>query len=454
MQKQKNPPPSRAKRISAAVLLLYLLFTALIRLLPTHFPQGDIWITFLTLGFASVSFFLGAFPLELTALILPIVLVVSGVLSAGEAFSSFSNSTILIFGGMFVVGGALFHTGLAERLSWSVLRLAGGRRSRVCLMVMLITGGMSSVLSNTGTAAVLLPIACAICDSANWQRKDLLYPMAVLCSTGGMISMVGTPPNIACNSFLQQAGFAPIGFFDFAAFGLPMTLFAIVYFLILERLGGQKDSRADLSALLTQEQRPMDRRQLLSGAILLGVIVVMVTDLVELEVAAISGALLCVLLNVLTPKEAYESLDLSVLFLFSGALALSTALDSSGAGALLSQSIIQLFHDRLTPRLLISILFLLTILLTHFMSNTACFALMAPIGLRIAEGLSVSPYPVMTAIALASSAAFATPIATPPNSMVLGPGNMTFRDFLFRGLPLCFAAWGFALFVIPAVWRF
>ena len=443
------------KIISFSVLLLYLLCVIIVRCLPTLFTKQDIWITFLTLGYAMVNFFIGALPLALTALTIPVVLAASGVLSVEEAFRPISNSTILTFGGMFIVGGALFHTGLAERISRCLLRLAVGKRSYVCFMVMMLTAAMSSVLSNTGTAAVLVPIVCAICDSAGWRRKDLLYPMAVLCSTGGMITLVGTPPNLACNGFIVETGLAPIGFFEFAAFGIPMTVVSIVYFLFLEKfLSNDGIPSENLEKLFAKEVTSLNRSQILSGLILTAVIIVMIAGVMPIELAAVGGALLCIFLGVLSPKEAYESLDLSVLFLFAGALALSIALESSGAGELLSQYIVNLFEGRLTHRFLVTVLFFVTNFLTHFMSNTACFALMAPIGLKISEGIGISPYPIMITIALAASAAFATPVATPPNTMILGPSNMSFREFLILGLPLCLAAYLISILIVPVFWPF
>lgn len=458
--RRKSRPGGKplAKSASVAVLLAYLLFVAAVRYLPCP-PGGTLspeaLITCATLAFAAINFFLGAFPLELTALVIPVVLAASGVLSAGEAFRSFSDSTILVFGGMFVVGGAMFHTGLAERLGWLVLRRTGGRRARVTLAVMLLTAALSAVLSNTGTAAVLLPIVCAICDRAGWSRERLLYPMAVMCGAGGMITMVGTPPNIAVNSFLGQMGYRPFGFFEFGVIGIPMTLAALIYFLIREGVGAKEEAfPADLSGLGSDSGRPISGKQLVSGLALLGVVAVMATGAAALEVAALGGAALCVLTGTITKEEAYQSLDLGVLLLFAGALSLSVALDKSGTGALLARTLLELFQGRLTPRLLVTLLFAATNLLTQFMSNTACCALMAPISLEIALELGISPYPVLMTVAMASSAAFATPVATPLNTMIAGPAGISFRRFLRLGLPLNLAAYGIALWLIPLFWSF
>ena len=133
---------------------------------------------------------------------------------------------------------------------------------------------------------------------------------------------------------------------------------------------------------------------------------------------------------------------------------LSVALDKSGTGALLARTLLELFQDRLTPRLLVTLLFAATNLLTQFMSNTACCALMAPISLEIALELGISPYPVLMTVAMASSAAFATPVATPPNTMIAGPAGISFRRFVRLGLPLNLAAYGIALWLIPLFWSF
>lgn len=443
------------KTASCCVLISYLVFVTAVKILPGAARDPNITITIATLLFAAASFFIGYFPLELISLTIPVVLALSGVLSAVEAFRSFSDPTIIIFGGMFVVGGAMFHTGLAGRIAWFVLEKTGGRRLNVCIAVMAITAAMSAFLSNTGTCALLLPIVCAICDTSGWPRKSLLFPMAVMCSAGGMVTMVGTPPNITVNSVLQQFGYEPIRFFDFAVFGIPMSLMALVFFGAVEWLTAKNGTdMACVQAMGQTVGSPLEKKQIIAGLVLIGVVAAMATGMVSLSVAAVGGAIICVFTGILTKQEAYEAIDFGVLFLFAGALSLSVALDTSGAGVMISNIVVEVFHERLSPIALITLIFVVTNLMTQFMSNTACCALMAPLGIEVALNLGISPYPIMATIALASSAAFATPVATPPNTMVAGPAKMSFKHFLLMGVPLNLMAYGITVLLIPRFWKF
>lgn len=173
-----------------------------------------------------------------------------------------------------------------------------------------------------------------------------------------------------------------------------------------------------------------------------------------MQMSAIIGGLLCVLTGCLNEKQAYEGIDWTTIFLFAGMLPLASAMEKSGAGALIANFVVGLMGDAPSPYLIVVAMFILSCGLTQFMSNTAAAALLAPIAISIAQSIGVSPYPVVMAIGIAASCAFTTPVATPPNTLVLGPGKFRFMDYVKIGLPLVFISLLVCVAVIPLVWPF
>lgn len=413
-------------------------------------------ITLIVLAVAAVLFITELIPLAVTSMCIPVVLALTGVVTDKEAFSGLANSNVILFAGMFVVGAALFETGVAKWIGDKVVGAAKGNEIMLSLGVMLLTAALSSVLSNTGTVAVLLPVCIGIADSAGFNRGKLLMPLAMVASLGGMISLVGTPPNVTVNTVLETFGERTFGFFEYAWVGLPMTVIGIIYLLTVGRklLPNEKRQIDDSTVHRDEVRHYKKSKQFISAAILLGVIIVMATEIVPLHVAAVAGAMLCVITGTITEKQAYHSIDWTTIFLFAGTLSLATALDKTGAGSMIANAVIGVVGDSTSPYVLLTALFFLSAILTQFMSNTASCALLAPIGLQIAYGLNASPHAILMTIGIAASAAFATPIATPPNTLVLGPGGLKFMDYVKIGLPLLVIAYIVCVIIIPWRWPF
>ncbi len=197
-------------------------------------------------------------------------------------------------------------------------------------------------------------------------------------------------------------------------------------------------------------------KQVVSGVILLLVVLTMAIGIkgVSLEMAAIIGAIVCVLTGCLTEKQAYASIDWVTIFLFAGMMPVSTAMDKTGAGKLIAEWTVGLMGGTPSPLVVTAVLFILSCALTQFMSNTASAALLCPIGVAISKQLGADPKAVLMAIAVAASCAFASPVGTPPNTLVLGPGGYKFMDYVKAGTGLVIVSFIVSLIVIPIVWPF
>lgn len=423
--------------------------------------------TLIVLAVMAVLFVTEIIPLAITSLGGAITLGLMGIITPKVVFSGLSDSTVVLFAGMFVVGAALFYTGLAQKIGETVVSHAGTSENGLMLAIMIVTATMSAFLSNTGTTAALLPVVVGICAVAKIPASRQLMPLAFAADIGGIITMVGTPPNIIVSGTLSKFGIAPFGFFEFAWIGIPLTIATIVFMMLIGKHLLPKHEITDAGDV-EQEVAAEDisndpKKQLFSGLILLGVIIAMILGdplkthfgiNLPLSIVAVIGAMLCVLTGCLNEKQAYTSIDWVTIFLFAGMMPVATALDQSGAGKMIANAVIGVMGDNPSPYFATGVLFALSCIMTQFMSNTASCALLAPIGISIAQGMGADPHAVLMAIGVAASCAFGTPVGTPPNTLVLGPGQYKFTDYVKAGVPLILVCFVVSLIIIPMVWPF
>ena len=414
-------------------------------------------LTLIVLGVAAFFFVTEIIPLAVTAMGASIALGLLGVLTPKQVFSGLSNSTVVLFAGMFVIGAAMFQTGLAQRIAITVVHAAGTGEKRLMAAIMIVTIILSSVSSNTATVACLLPVVVQICAVARLAVSPQLMAQAVAANVGGTITMNGTPPNIHMSAKLSASGLQPFGFFEFAWIGIPLSIVGVIYMLTIgRRLCPHDHIDSNLSDLTSD--LPKDTRKMAICAIILILVVVAMalskTINVPMQTAAIIGALACVITGCLSEKQAYGGIDWTTIFLFAGMLPLAEAMDKTGAGAMIANGVVGIIGSNASPLIIVMALFLLSCGLTQFMSNTAAAALLAPIGISIAQSIGVSPFPVLMAIGIAASCAFTTPVATPPNTLILGPGKFHFMDYVKVGLPLVLVSMIVCTVIIPLVWPF
>ncbi len=422
--------------------------------------------TLCVLAVAAFLFVTELIPLAVTAMAACTALGILGVLPSKQVYAGLSNSTVVLFGGMFVIGAAMFKTGLAEAIGVAVVKKAGTGEIRLMGAIMLVTIVLSSVSSNTGTVACLMPVIIGICQAAKIPASKELMPLAIAANVGGTITMIGTPPNVIVTGALAAAGLPTFGFFEFAKIGIPLSIIILLYTLFVGRHflpvhnAGDMDEEAVKAAKEeagSAGDAPKSKTKMwISGLILIGVVVCMALGLknLPLHTAAVTGAILCVITGCLKEKEAYAGIDWVTIFLFAGMLSVATAMDKTGAGKLIADTVVGMMGSNPNPYVLTAVLFLISNILTQFMSNTASAALLAPIGISIAQEVGCDPKPVLMALGIAASMAFATPMATPPNTLVLGPGNFTFNDYVKVGVPMCLLSWVACVIIIPIFWPF
>lgn len=191
--------------------------------------------TLIILALSAILFVSGKMRSDLVAVCSALALVLTGVLTPEEALAGFSSPIVIMMTGLFVVGGGIFSTGLAKRIGTGILGLAGTSETRLFILLMLTTAVVGAFVSNTGTVALMLPIVVSMARGAGLSPSRFLMPLAFAGSMGGMLTLIGTPPNLIVRDALVGAGYAPLGFFSFTPIGIVCIVVGTVLLLPLSR---------------------------------------------------------------------------------------------------------------------------------------------------------------------------------------------------------------------------
>ncbi len=192
-------------------------------------------ITLIILAISAILFVSGKLRSDLVAICSALALVLTGILSPEEALSGFSNPIVIMMGGLFIVGGGIFGTGLAKRIGSGILGMAGTNETRLFILLMLTTAGVGAFVSNTGTVAIMLPIVVSMARGAGLSPSRMLMPLAFAGSMGGMLTLIGTPPNLIVRDALAEAGYQAPGFFSFTPVGIVCIVVGIVVLIPLSK---------------------------------------------------------------------------------------------------------------------------------------------------------------------------------------------------------------------------
>ena len=384
-------------------------------------------------------------------------LVVTGVLEWQTAFAGFIDSNVILFVAMFIVGGALFETGMANKIGGIVTHFAKTERQLI-VAIMVIVGVMSGFLSNTGTAAILIPVVIGIAAKSGYSRSRLLMPLVFAAAMGGNLTLIGAPGNMIAQSGMEGIGLK-FGFFDYAKVGVPILIVGIIYFAFIgyKFLPNKEGSDEGIFDESKDFSHVPKWKQYLSLVILLLTLVGMIFEEqlgIKLCVIGCMGALALMVTGVISEKDALASIDLKTIFLFGGTLSLAAALEQTGAGELIAEKVIGMLGDNPSPYVLTFVIFMLCCVMTNFMSNTATTALMVPIGISIAQGMGADPSAVLMACVIGGSCAYATPIGMPANTMVVTAGGYTFKDYAKAGVPMILVATVVSMILLPIFYPF
>lgn len=318
------------------------------------------------------------------------------------------------------------------------------------LFIMIVTAILSGFLSNTATTVALLPIVVAASRSAGISPKRMLLPLAWAASLGGTLTVIGTPPNGIVNSVLEEMSLQPFGFFEFGKIGLPLTILGIALAVTVGRRFLPSSEASFSGRAISELEEVREDRMWMAIVIFVLTILAMMLKLLPYQTAAALGAVLMVAFGIISAKEAFNSVSWTTVFLFAGMLPLSKAMEVTGAAEMVGKAVTGYIHSHY---ILLLAIMVIAFLLGNSMSHTATTAILSPLAVSISQSAGISPYPLLMAIAMTSSIGFWTPVSTPPNTIVFGPGEYSFMDYIMAGaiieIPLFIALYLLIIFLYP-----
>ena len=390
-----------------------------------------------------------ALHLSVTALLVPLLAVAAGLMGMREALASFAHPIIFLFLGGFALAAALQQQGLDRALAHAVLRLAAGHRARAVALLFGLTALLSMWISNTATAAMVLPMALGLLRDGDEHEADtpdgigprermfVLLGVAYSASIGGIGTLVGSPPNAIAAA---QAG---IGFADWMRLGLPMVallmplMVGVLYLMLRPRLGGRMVLEPQAFEWTSARRTTLAIFGLTAagwvGSAPLGQVLGITADLDSW--IAIAALVALVASRTLDWDTIERQTHWGVLLLFGGGLALSQVMQVSGASAFMADALVGAVQGAPALWLLLGVV-AFVVFLTELVSNTASAALLIPIFLGVGPALGLSGPLLAAAIAVAASCAFMLPVATPPNAIVFATNLVPQATMMRCGLVL------------------
>ncbi|BFO31270.1 SLC13 family permease [Klebsiella pasteurii] len=424
-------------RNSIIILLDIVLFIVLYNTLPYE-PKVVMGLSML--AFIAVLWLTEALHVTVTAIMVPVMAVLLGVFNTQAALNSFANSTIFLFLGGFALAAAMHVQGLDKVIADKVLAMARGKMRLAVFMLFGVTALLSMWISNTATAAMMMPLVLGILSKVDGKNRHSTYVFVLLgiaysASIGGMATIVGSPPNAIA------AAEVGLSFFDWMKFGFPAMIvllpvaIAILYLVFRPELKGTFETNS--------EQVDWDKGKIVTLAIF-GLTVFFwifsgpINDLLggfkSFDTIVALGAIILVnFARVVHWKDIEKTADWGVLLLFGGGICLSNVLKETGTSLFLANQISGMVAH-MGIFIIILVIAAFVVFLTEFASNTASAALLIPVFASVAEAFGMSPVILSVLIAIAASCAFMLPVATPPNAIVFATGHIKQQEMMRAGL--------------------
>ncbi len=392
-------------------------------------------------------------------------LLMTGVVRPVEVQAAFASPAIVALASLFVIAYAMELSGLLDTGIRLVVAMCKRIGAAGLWILIGLAGAASAFLNNTPIVVLSAPVVRDVAKSLGRSPKRYLIPLSYAAVLGGCCTLIGTSTNLLVNDMASVAGQPRFGIFEITPAGLMVAAAGGIYLLLfstrLVGAGEEKEPESVRDATRSSEDfrepglaggligsaeafaaevslRPW--AAFASSVVFLGVIILAALDVAPIAACAFAGAVLLILMRVITANEAYSGLRPEVLMLIAGMVVLGIALDETGlAGA--ATTVLIGSMDGMSPLLALIILYGATLFATEILSNATVAVLFTPIAVSIAEAFAVSPRPFLVAVMLAGSAAFATPFGYQTNVIVYQMGGYNYLDFVKIGIPLNLITW-------------
>jgi anion transporter len=424
------------------------------------------YVSIIILVAAIVLYVSNLIPITITAMLSSAAMVVFGVISPARAWAAFGQDSVLIMAGVILIGSTLFSTGAASVVGDMLIKIAGGKPKLSIFLMLAVSGAMSMVLSNTTCTVMFLPLILSVVIEAKDDKiveQKYMQMLCVMTSVGGLVTLIGSPINVASSGLVEAAGYPPFTFGQMASISLILFVVSLLYTFTLgdkiaEKIFGvganlqhsdfvknfitekeELDKKAAEEKSDPKKQKIANRKKVYSTVILIATIIGLVTQQfhgISLGTVAILGGIMTVLTGCVSIKDMYKKIDWGTLMLLAGTIGCATGLSESGGGKIIADFFIGLLGDSVTPMSVFIVMSLIAAVITQFMSNTGTCAILIPVGLALAEQIGMNVLPVALGIVMCASLSFMTPMASPTQALVLNWGSYKFIDYVKYSGPI------------------
>ncbi len=414
----------------------------------------------LILGLVAVLWFSEGISLVATSILIPILIVLTDIRTPTEALLPFFDPAVALILGGFMIGRALSKYELDKRLALLILSRSSGSGSGLLITVMGVTAFLSMWISNTASAAIMIPIALAVISRIRNAEirakygKVLVLGVAYAATLGGVASLVGSPPNPLAATYINSFLGIQFSFISWIPFGLPVVLILLPiiwqWLMIRFKLPKSIDEMQDLKEISEKEYLklgPMPLQQKMVVAVFISVVVLWFTEKlpdfivnvigwsghgISSSIVALMGGLALLIMGLLDEKDVSSHISWSSLLILGSGIALGGAMIDTGVSAFLAQQMGGL--SILPPILIVVIVGTLAVLITMVASNTGAAVILIPIAIPLSITLNMDPLLLIMVIAIAVSMDFALPTGTPPSTIAYSTGQVEMNEMISTGL--------------------
>ncbi|HEY0628648.1 MAG TPA: SLC13 family permease [Sphingomicrobium sp.] len=434
---------------------------------------NDQLITLAVLAAVIVALIRDRMRADVVALVGAAVLLITGAVRPVEVQGAFASPAIIALASLFVIAYAMELSGLLDAAIRRGVDLCQRIGAAGIWVLLGMSGAASAFLNNTPIVVMGAPVIRDVALRLKLSPKRYLMPLSYIAVLGGCCTLIGTSTNLLVNDMASVAGQPRFGIFEITPVGVSIALAGAIYLLFASRWAdrngepAQEGSEATLhshdadvhhaqlgSPDLFAEGHTLVRWKAFSSiAVFVAVIALAAFNVAPIAAGAFAGAVLLILLRVISVDQAYQGLRPEILMLIAGMVVLGIALEESGLASAATGALVGGL-DGLQPIVALALLYGATLLLTELLSNATVAVLITPMAVALAEALGVSPRPFVVAVMMAGSAAFATPFGYQTNVIVFQMGRYSYMDFVRVGLPLNLVTWAVAMLTIPYFFPF
>jgi len=424
-------------------------------------------ITLVVLAAVVAALILDKLRADVVALSGAAVLLMTGVVRPVDVQGAFASPAIIALASLFVIAYGLELSGLLDRAIALAVAMCRRFGAVGIWLLLAMIGAVSCFLNSTPIVVLGAPVVRDVATALKLSPKRFLIPLSYITILMGCCTLIGTSTNLLVDDMASIAGQPRFGIFEITPVGIPVALAGGVYlFLFSGRLlGGRhefEEREGEAGPIdpqhvpsgqigdpgLFAEKRPLNlRNAAIALATFVGAIAFASIGVAPIAATAFAGAVLLILLRVISADEAYRGLKPEILILIAGMVVIGIALEESGLADSVSRVLIASV-DGLSPVAALAVLYLLTMVLTELLSNATVAVLVTPVAVALADSLGVSPRPFLVGVMLAASAAFATPFGYQTNVIVYQMAGYRYLDFVRIGLPLNLVTFGAGMLAI------